>query len=152
MVAVKLKAARKVNEASNMSSIDNLTSLGFPQAFAKWRTLTAFLYPNPSANQDFKKHLNVKFDQGVRTLTDAFSPWNIHGKSVANRDKSLRNILQLSNDVGVLLFAQPSTFVFDWSNKDGKVTVSPALVKRFDEYAKPVLSDSVLITARMVNL
>jgi hypothetical protein len=38
--------------------------------------------------------------------------------------------------------------MFDWSNKHGAVTISPSLVKRLDEFAKPLPSPPVLIHAR----
>jgi hypothetical protein len=50
-----------------------------------------------------------------------------------------------------MLFAQPSTFVFDWSSRQGTVTVTPALVKRLDEAAEPLLSPVVLIAAKRVD-
>jgi hypothetical protein len=114
--------------------------------------LTAFLYPDPKADQGFKKDLDTKIDQGVRALTEAFSPWNLDRRSVANRNESLRKILDLSYEAGVVLFAQPSTFAFDWSNKEGSVTVSPALVKRLNEFAEPLPDAPILIAARRVKL
>ena len=114
--------------------------------------LTAFLHPDPRVDEDFRKHLDVKLDQGVRALTDAFSLWENRRSSVANRNESLRRILQLSNEAGVLLFAQPSTFVFEWSRKENSMTVSPALVKKLDELAKPLPEPEILIPARFVDV
>jgi hypothetical protein len=131
--------------------LHNLTDPGFPQAFSQWRVLTAFLLPDPRADQAFKKHLDVKIDLGVRALTDAFAPWDIPGRSITNRNESLRRILQLASDAGLMLFAQPSTFVFDWSSRQGTVTVTPALVKRLGEAAEPLPSPVVLIAAKQVD-
>jgi hypothetical protein len=142
----------KVSDVLPDPPVYQLTSPGFPQAFSKWRTLTGFLCPDPRADQDFKKNLDTKIDQGVRALTEAFSPWDMNCRSIANRNGSLRKILHLSYDAGVLLFAQPSTFTFDWSNEEGSVTVSPALIKRLDEFAEPLPNAPILIAARRVDL
>jgi len=142
----------KVSRTSRLCSEEFLTGLGVPQAFSQWRMLTAFLHPDPRVNEDFRKHLDVKLDQGVRVLTDAFSPWENRPSSVANRNESLRKILQLSNDTGVMLFAQPSTFVFEWSDKKGSVTVTPTLVKKLDEFAKPLPNAEILVPARRTDL
>jgi hypothetical protein len=91
---------------------------------------------------------NVKIDQGVRDLTNAMAPWNIDGANAKHRDDNLRNILQLASDAALLIFAQPSTFMFDWSTRPGTVTISPSLVKRLDEFANPLPSPPVLIHAR----
>lgn len=131
--------------------LHNLTDPGFSQAFSQWRVLTAFLHPDSRADQASKKHLNVKIDLGVRALTDAFAPWDIPGRSITNRNESLRRILQLASDAGLMLFAQPSTFVFNWSSRQGTVTVSPALVKRLDEAAELLPSPVVLIAAKRVD-
>jgi hypothetical protein len=138
---------------SSLSKIflHNLTDLGFPQAFSQWRVLTVFLHPDPRADQASKKQLDVKIDQGVRALADAFAPWDIPGRSITTRNESLRRILQLASDAGLMLFAQPSTFVFDWSSRQGTVTVTPALVKKLDEAAEPLASPVVLIAAKRVN-
>jgi hypothetical protein len=142
----------KVNDVAPDYPVYQLTDSGFPQAFSKWRMLTAFLYPDPKADHGFKKDLDTKIDQGVRALTEAFSPWNLDRRSVANRNESLRRILDLSYEAGVMLFAQPSTFAFDWSNEEGSVTVSPALVKRLNEFAEALPDAPILIAARRVKL
>ena len=129
-----------------------LTKAGFPQAFSQWRVLTAFLHPDPRTEQGFKKALDVKIDRGVEAFTKAFLTWAKQGAGDQNRKDSLRRILELANDAGLLLFAQPSTFMFDWSDKDGTVTVSPALVKRLDESGKLLSPAPVLISARRLNV
>jgi hypothetical protein len=147
----KPKNPKKVSRASPKIHPRYLTDPGFPQAFSQWRVLSAFLHPDLRADQAFKKQLDVKIDLGVRALTDAFAPWEIPGRSITNRNESLRRILQLASDAGLMLFAQPSTFVFDWSSRQGTVTVTPALVKRLDEAAEPLLSPVVLIAAKRVD-
>lgn len=148
----QIEEVKKGQSRLAKSFLHNLTDPGFPQAFSQWRVLTVFLHPDPRADQAFKKQLDVKIDQGVRALADAFTPWDIPGRSITTRNESLRRILQLASDAGLMLFAQPSTFVFDWSSRQGTVTVTPALVKRLDEAAEPLASPVVLIAAKRVNV
>lgn len=46
------------------------------------------------------------------------------------------SILEQATETGSMLFAQPATFLFDWSAKDtsspSRLVVSPALIKIFD--------------------
>ena len=118
--------------------------------------LTGFLRPDPKTDQEFKRDLDVKIDQAVRALTEAFSPWDLPGKSNANRIESLRKILYQASDAGIVLFTQPSTFMFDWSSKDRgqdrTVVITPAFVKRLDEFAEPLHSAQVLIQARWASI
>ena len=65
-------------------------------------------------------------------LNEAFSPWQLPGKSASDRCKSLQSILEQASEAGIMLFQQRSVYVFDWSNGDPFV-VAPALVKEFDE-------------------
>lgn len=94
----------------------------------------------------------MKIDHGVRALIDAFSPWEKYNRSTGNRSEGLRSILQAANEAGVLLFAQPSTFVFDWSTRDGTITVFPSLVKRLDELGNPLAKPDTLIAAKRSNV
>ena len=133
-----------------------LTKLGFPQAFSQWRKLTGFLHPDPRTDQDFRRGLDLKIDHAVRVLSEAFSPWDAPGKSKSNRAESLRAILHQASDAGILLFTQPSTYMFDWSSKDGGddqiLTITPAFLKRLNESAEPLPSMQVLIKARRAKL
>jgi hypothetical protein len=124
-----------------------LTRAGFPQAFSQWRVLTAFLRIETSAMRKSKPLPNIMIVQGVRDLTNAMAPWNIDGNA-ENREHNLRDVLQLASDAALLIFAQPSTFMFDWSTKPGSVTISPSLVKRLDASGNPLPSPPVLVRAR----
>ena len=101
---------KKGQSSLTKNFLHNLTDPGFPQAFSQWRVLTVFLHPDPRADQASKKQLDVKIDQGVRALADAFAPWDIPGRSITTRNESLRRILQLASDAGLMLFAQQARF------------------------------------------
>lgn len=135
-----------------LSSIYLLTCIGFPQAFTQWRILTSFLTPTPAENSEYQKQLETKVDYAARPLSEAFAPWSLDGKNAADRDASLRSIMLMASDVGLLIFAQPSTFVFDWSSKEGSVIISPAFIKRLDESARPLRSPQVMIDARQLAI
>lgn len=82
----------------------------------------------------------------------AFLTWACAGKSSDRRKESLKQILLQASDAGVLLFTQPSTFIFDWSVRgetdDRAATISPALVRFTEGAAK----EDVLIEASQVKL
>ena len=133
-----------------------LTRPGFQQAFSQWRMLTGFLHPDLRADQEFRRGLDMKIAHAVRALTEAFSPWEVPGQSNANRAESLRVILHQASEAGILLFTQPSTFMFDWSSKDSAqdhiLVITPAFVKRLNESAEPLPSVQVLIRARQARI
>ena len=118
--------------------------------------LTGFLHPDLRADREFRRGLDVKVDHAVRALTEAFAPWDVPGKNASDRAANLRTILHQASEAGILLFTQPSTFLFDWSSKgvgqDQILIISPALIKRLDESANPLSSMQVLIRARRIKL
>lgn len=110
--------------------------------------LTGFLILSAAENPEYQKQRDTKIDYAARLLSEAFAPWSLDGKNVTDHDASLRGILLMASDVGLLFFAQPSTFAFDWSSKEGSVTIHPALIKRLDESARPLRSPQVMVGAR----
>lgn len=113
--------------------------------------LTGFLHLPPESDREFRKQLDVNIDQAVQMMTQAFFPWEARGINVADRNASLRKILEQASDLGILLFVQHSTFAFDWSSKDQSVTIYPALVKKGDEYGNPSDFASVLVAAKRLH-
>ncbi|CAK1354066.1 unnamed protein product [Cercospora beticola] len=113
---------------------------GFSQALAQWRQLTGFLLPNHRDDQAYQKELRTKIEAAVQNIDSAYSPWEISGKSSDKRRESLRGILQQVSDAGILLFTQPSTFLFDWSTpaqSDSRtVAISPALLRENEGSAR----------------
>ncbi|KAK5691251.1 hypothetical protein LTR17_025746 [Elasticomyces elasticus] len=113
----------------------------FPQAFSQWRVLTSFLSPDPATDRKFRAELDVKINVAVKTITEAFAPWENHGQNNANLGESLRGILHHASEAGILLFTQRSTYMFDWASSHQAVdtiVVTPAFLKRLDESGTPV--------------
>lgn len=129
-----------------------LTEKGVFQASSQWRVLTAFLYSSQRADKDFRRTQEAKINQASAAFTEAFAPWAISTTSTTNRKESLRKILFLARDVGFVLFAQSSTYKFDWSDcgqgYDKSVVVTPALLKTSDESAEPLRAAQQLLPAR----
>ncbi|KAK0265995.1 hypothetical protein LTR91_003796 [Friedmanniomyces endolithicus] len=129
---------------------------GFSQAFAEWRVLTGFLLPNPASIRDGTVGLEANIARAASSLTQALAPWELPGKSNADRTESLRGILQLASKAGILLFTQPSTFMFEWSSRAGaqgnSLVVTPALLRRLDSSGKPLRSAQVLIEPRVSSI
>lgn len=117
--------------------------------------LTSFLRPDPRTDSRFERDLDIKIGNGVRAVTEAFSPWEIPGKSNADATESLSGILHQASKAGILLFSQPSTYMFDWSSmhrgQDRTIVIAPAFVKRLDESGKPLPFTQVLIEARQAK-
>ncbi|KAK1820540.1 hypothetical protein LTR12_004988 [Friedmanniomyces endolithicus] len=133
-----------------------LTTPGFSQAFAEWRVLTGFLLPNPAPIHDGTVGVEANIARAASALTQAFAPWELPGKSNGDRTGSLRVILQLASKAGILLFTQPSTFMFEWSSRAGaqgnSLIVTPALLRRLDASGKPLRSAQVLIEPRVSSI
>ncbi|KAK5707219.1 hypothetical protein LTR17_020908 [Elasticomyces elasticus] len=113
----------------------------FPQAFSQWRVLTSFLSPDPATDRKFRAELDVKINVAVKTITEAFAPWENPGQNNANLGESLRGILHHASEAGILLFTQRSTYMFDWASSHQAVdtiVVTPAFLKRLDESGTPV--------------
>ncbi|KAK0271825.1 hypothetical protein LTR35_013301 [Friedmanniomyces endolithicus] len=129
---------------------------GFSQAFAEWRVLTGFLLPNPAPIHDGTVGVEANIARAASALTKAFAPWELPGKSNGDRTGSLRVILQLASKAGILLFTQPSTFMFEWSSRAGaqgnSLIVTPALLRRLDASGKPLRSAQVLIEPRVSSI
>ncbi|KAK1066437.1 hypothetical protein LTR74_007159 [Friedmanniomyces endolithicus] len=129
---------------------------GFSQAFAEWRVLTGFLLPNPAPIHDGPVGVEAKIARAASALTQAFAPWELPGKSNGDRTGSLHVILQLASKAGILLFTQPSTFMFEWSSRAGaqgnSLVVTPALLRRLDASGKPLRSAQVLIEPRVSSI
>ncbi|TKA36448.1 hypothetical protein B0A54_12462 [Friedmanniomyces endolithicus] len=129
---------------------------GFSQAFAEWRVLTGFLLPNPAPIHDGTVGVEANIARAASALTQAFAPWELPGKSNGDRTGSLRVILQLASKAGILLFTQPSTFMFEWSSRAGaqgnSLIVTPALLRRLDASGKPLRSAQVLIEPRVSSI
>lgn len=97
----------------------------------------------------FQQALSTKIETDSLVIVDAFSPWEKLGKSRSDLLASLRQILHSGADAGILLFAQPSTFSFDWTvplNAQARaVTITPAFVKTYDEKGQPLRPVQVLV-------
>ncbi|KAK5115754.1 hypothetical protein LTR62_000843 [Meristemomyces frigidus] len=130
------------------------SSPGFRQAFSQWRLLTSFLYTGTPEKQGVQSSSDGRIDQAIKLFALAYSPWKLRGKNHANRDASLRSIMKQTSTAGRELFAQRSTYAFDWrapdSDRGSCVVVMPAFVRRLDEHAE--LSPEVLIEAKVAPL
>ena len=102
-------------------------------------------------DESYRGELGLKVKSSVLIIDEAFSPWQIAGKNRSDRMESLRRILFQAADAGIMLFAQPSTFTFDWLNRDRSdgrnVVVSPALIERLDETGEALRQEQVLLKA-----
>ena len=79
--------------------------------------------------------------------------WKKPGYSDADRSRSLLAIIEGAADLGVWLFAQPSTFEFHWPKHSeaerGRLAVLPACVKTTDERGQGLREAQVVVNMVM---
>ncbi|KXS95553.1 hypothetical protein AC578_5249 [Pseudocercospora eumusae] len=140
----------------HMESEGHKAKKDLPEAFAQWRVLTGHLFPNARDDPEFRQALDANIDSAVRTLTKALSPWALPGQNDADRMESLHQILHQASDVGILLFTQPSTLVFDWTNLDAvserSAVINPALIRDTAGNKRESELKRVLLKARLVQV
>lgn len=155
MVVALLVTIGKVRNICPSRRRHALIASGFEPAFAEWRRLTGFLDPARGVDPESGELTARRIDQGVQKFAKAMVPWELPGKRASDRLNSLRGILQKASDAGILLFVQPSTFVFDWTvadpNGDELVLVSPALVEEPSE-ASDITRPRTLVEARFARI
>lgn len=112
--------------------------LAFESAFKKWKHLSSFLLvPNRSFREDPKvneSQIRPAIDMNLKAFNHVLSPFMISdSKNNMGWEKNLRAIIFSGAELGLTLFSQQSTWVFDW-NQHGRsdsmaVVVFPALLE-----------------------
>lgn len=97
------------------------------QAMAHHRVLTAYLRPDPTKDRTYTQHRDNKIVASATSFCDAFKPWASRSQDQRARFDSLVNILRSATDVGIHLFAQPTSYEYQWQATDGKRLSSPRI-------------------------
>lgn len=73
----------------------------------------------------------------------AFAPWAMSPNDLDARRQHLINLMKAAADTGIMIFAQPSSFVYRWSvpnerDRRGliRIVVLPGFAKVTDEHAR----------------
>ena len=134
------------------------------EAISRWRGLTAYLLLPASlatttatattvpALPEYAAQRDAAISRHVAALTQTFAPWITPGREAETRI-NLAEIFKVAAAKGLLLFAQPCGFRFDWGQTAAReanvVAISPALVKVQDEHgsgmssAQPIVDEVV---------
>lgn len=116
---------------------------------SRWRVLTAYLRPDPAKDTAYIAQRDRQINDTVQSFGRAFAPWKSTGYKDEERARSLSAILEEAANLGIFLFSQPSTLIFQWPSssevRPGKVVVSPALAKTTDEKGQELAEAQVMV-------
>jgi len=115
MLQVKRRAGEEHGKSVATSEMQKLMYFlaAFEKSFAKWRQLSAFLLES-QGNADIK--LNSAVYQNVTLLNQALEPFiNQGGDAHRQQSDNLHSIILEGADTAMLLFSQPTKWVFGWS-------------------------------------
>lgn len=88
----------------------------FETSFAKWRQLSAFLLESQNNAVPTDNKLRSAVSQNVGLLNQALEPFiNLGGDAHRHQADNLASIVQAGADTAMLLFSQPTKWVFGWS-------------------------------------
>jgi hypothetical protein len=126
------------------------SALAFDQALSQWRVLSAYLRPSPKHDATYLSQRDANVSAAATAFTSAFAPWASSTYSDAARRQNVADIFKSAADVGILIFSQPSSFVYQWNataqdNRAGVVVVTPAFLKVADENANPLERPQTMI-------
>ncbi|KAK7712282.1 hypothetical protein SLS57_007752 [Botryosphaeria dothidea] len=123
-----------------------------PQALSRCRVLLAYVHPtfdtDPMSHERGAPAISVAADG----FEAAFRPW-MSRSAAADRQQNLRAILESAADFHMMLFAQPSYFVYDWATKSAPSTsvVLPGLVKTTDEHGNPLVTAQTVVQPALID-
>ena len=123
---------------------------------SRWRVMTAYLRPDPTKDAAYLAQRDTQINDTVRSFAKAFAPWKNIDYKDEERARSLSAILEEAANVGILLFAQPSTLQFLWPSSSevgsGRIAVSPALVKTTNEKGQGLTSPQPMVEQVIVTV
>ncbi|KAF1998145.1 hypothetical protein P154DRAFT_439825 [Amniculicola lignicola CBS 123094] len=134
-VAQCAESISKVNRGSRVHSL----------FFAKWRTITAELMQSIYVRNPFSAGdpRNQSIAAAMEVLECILQPYADSRMDSSQRHRNLEEILKRAAGFAFTLFAQPSSWDFDWQDeqdvKSGSLCIFPALVQTADESGAPVM-------------
>lgn len=144
--------ARKRGESCSSTELLDVTdpATGFDQAYSHWRVLSAYLRPDTRQDQAYLSKRDAKIAAVVDAFSGAFAPWLSPDYSREDRRRNLTAIMRNAAETGISIFAQPSTFRYEWSlrqgkARDGNIVVTPAFLKIGDEGGHPLERAQVMV-------
>lgn len=135
-----------------------ISVLASNEAISRWQVLTAYLRPTPEHDVSYQQHRNQAIAEAAQQVCQAFGPWARSNDNA--RYHSLVNIMTRASEFGVMLFAQPASFEWQWSETSGtrseiagsQIAALPGLYKTTDQDCHPLAAPLHLLEPRMATL
>ncbi|KEF61129.1 uncharacterized protein A1O9_02694 [Exophiala aquamarina CBS 119918] len=126
-------------------------SMVFDAAYCKWRVLTAYLHPQPENDRAYTAARDMAIANAAENLCHAFSPWARDREGT--RRGNLVSIMKVAAEVGVTMFSQPSTLVWDWrlsrhgeqGHRGMRLVLRPGLIRTTSAEARPLETPQVIV-------
>ncbi|EEQ28687.1 hypothetical protein McanMca71_001237 [Microsporum canis] len=115
-----------------------------------WRMLTAHGYRGipTTQKQAYISARGKDISRAVETFTTAFRSYASPHHPESERIRHLTKVMEDAAELGIWLFEQPCGYEFIWDDVPaGKVVVSPAMVKVFDEQGRQLKVTKTIIKA-----
>lgn len=135
MLQVKRRAGEEQGKLCNlvaMQKVTNVSLSAFEASLSKWRQLTAFLLESPNHRDTMHAdaHLHSAVLQNVALLNQALTPFINRGAEAQQRQSdNLASIILEGASAGLLLFAQPSSWVFGWTAEKNVLVAFPSIAE-----------------------
>jgi hypothetical protein len=120
----------------------NLSTV-FAQALSRWRVLTSYLRPRAQDDRAYSAQRDINIASAAGMFCAAFAPWAMRPNDLEVCQQHLANLMKVAADIGIMIFAQPSSFAYRWtvpSERDYKgltrIVVLPGFTKVRDEEAR----------------
>jgi len=125
----------------------------FDAAFASSRVLAHYLRSNVTEDGCFIKVRDNAIQEIVAVFEATFAPWVEDRRDPDRRLPVLVDLLRRTSDLGILLFSQPSSFLFQWQVKDNvsrdiDIAIAPWLLKMSDENAQDIDPAQLMIRVK----
>ncbi|PSN59229.1 hypothetical protein BS50DRAFT_641111 [Corynespora cassiicola Philippines] len=122
-----------------------LVKIDEPLSFSKWKVLTATLLKN---NQNLQSPGESKL---FKELNAVLAPFVQGSSEEDQRRDNLNLIIRRAAALALLLFSQPGSFRFDFSNQTKGIVVFPALVQIVGDQAQKLSPPRLLLEKEMLH-
>lgn len=107
-------------------------------------------------DQHYLKSQRRAIKQITTSIETVFRPWMRSDKDDSIRLATLDALLKATADLGLLLFSQSSTFVFNWqiessSAHEFDIAISPRLLKINDEQARQLKPNQLVVNIKVLR-
>ncbi|KAJ4404491.1 hypothetical protein N0V91_005835 [Didymella pomorum] len=112
--------------------------------YSKWKVVTGALLQERYGKQNQDPSRAQAFQDTIASLDSILAPFVKGSVDGGQRRKNLDMILTRAANFAFLLFSQPGAFRFDFTSRQGGLTVFPALVQTVGDQGQPLSPIKVL--------